>query len=70
MATITVRLPEEQKRLFMLIAEQQGVSASFMVDGMNNNSDPSKRPSIRKRLAEKLALIHSSGNQTRERIKE
>lgn len=31
MATITVRLPEEQKRLFMLIAEQQGVSASFIL---------------------------------------
>lgn len=31
MATITVRLPEEQKRLFMLIAEQQDVSASFIL---------------------------------------
>ena len=50
--------------------EYQDEANYNMVDGMNNNSDPHKRPSIRKRLAEKLALIHSSGSQTRERIKE
>ena len=37
MATITVRLPEEQKRLFMLIAEQQGVSASFILPRFINS---------------------------------
>ena len=37
MATITVRLPEEQKRLFMLIAEQQGVSASFILRSFINS---------------------------------
>lgn len=50
--------------------EYQDEANYNMVDDMNNNSDPRKRPSVRKRLAEKLALIHSSGSQTRERIKE
>ena len=40
-----------------------------MIDGLHNNVDPKKRPSVRKRLKEKLALVHGSAPAPQERMK-
>ena len=51
-------------------SSENGAEQNYnMIDGTNNNRDPQKRPSVRKRLKEKLALIHGGQEVPQERVK-